>query len=88
MDILELILGEVKEIKAEVKETKQIQGYQAEELAVYNSHLQEHIARTKQLEERMQPVESHVLFIRKLCKLLAVVLPIILAIVGLILKLK
>lgn len=61
---------EIKEIKADVKVIREKQEETNLHLAKYNTLLDVHIQGVKDLQERVKPIESHVLFIRGLFKLI------------------
>lgn len=60
------IKDELQELKHDVKEIKKSQFDTSLHLAKYNTLLEEHIKRTAALERRVQPIEDHVKFLRRL----------------------
>ena len=51
-------------------------------LAEYNLHLKDHMERTRNLEERVEPIEDHVKFISKSSKVFMYVVTILSALGG------
>ena len=79
MDFPKVVLAKLDKI-----EEKQVE--HTIQLALNTSVLDEHHRRSTNLETRIEPIEDHVKFLRKLLKLIIIVVPIVVSIVALVLK--
>ena len=73
IDLLEMLDKKIDEIKQDISEIKT-------HLAVYNEQLKIHIKRSDLLEEKLQPIENHVVMVHGIMKfigLMAVIVAII-----------
>lgn len=59
-------MDDIKEIKSDIKDIKDCQIETNIKLAQYNTLLDVHIQGVKDLQARVEPIEDHVKFIRKL----------------------
>lgn len=80
--ILELILDEVKTIRAKADEADKRLDSIDVTLAKQHISLENHIKRTELLEHRMEPVEKHVIAINGFFKILGIVGTIVAIAVG------
>jgi hypothetical protein len=71
----------IDEVTQDLKEIKRILVDNTIKLAEYNAQLDIHIRATRNLEARIRPVEDHVLFLRKLMRLMTWVVGIVVALV-------
>ncbi len=88
MELHEIILAKLDKIdnRQESHESQMLQ--MTVNLALNTQILDQHHRRSTNLEDRFQPIEDHVKFQRKVIKLAIVVLPIVVAVLGLLMKYK